>query len=256
MALVRIILPLVLALSFLTVSLAGPLNQQPLAPAVSFRFRDARAEDAGDIATVVIDAFSQAPVWKYIHQFEDEHPGYLWKCYKRQVEDMLADGPPKANPAKVLAVPDETTESGSRVVSISAWELNSTSASTEHFYSSMLTKAGNCWQRLDTNTTRLDQYVHHLESAKKTYLDEVFDRQFHLLMLATHPKWDGHDFAAVHLRWGLDLANNLGLPTTLLATAAGYPLYKSFGFEDVYNDTIHRLDGKGVIWHEVMKHTF
>ena len=45
------------------------------------------------------------------------------------------------------------------------------------------------------------------------------------------------------------------VPVTLLATPAGYPLYKSLGFESVANVTLNLLDGYngGITWIEYMQ---
>ncbi|ETS73057.1 hypothetical protein PFICI_15232 [Pestalotiopsis fici W106-1] len=248
-------LPLFLAaIACLPALLAHSLDQIPLSN-VAFVFRNATADDAGDIATVTIDAFSTAPYWDYLHQFQDKYPGYAWQCARDVYKSVLEDDSPDAYVFKVIAVPDRTARSGSRVVSFSVWDFNRTGMPDSTFASLMFGGTGNCSQRLDTNTTRVDHYYKSILESEKKYLDAVFKHQVYVGGLATHPQWDGHGFAKTHLDWGMEIADNLGLPTTLTGTEAGHPLYKSVGFEDLHNTTIERLDGKGIIWHEVMKYS-
>ncbi|KAK9415811.1 hypothetical protein SUNI508_10111 [Seiridium unicorne] len=237
--------------SNLPASLAQLSSQQPLG-AVPFEFREPRFQDAADLATTLFDAFSSAPAWKYLHQFQDEHPGYQWECSRKSLEDFFRHRPSNAPIVRVISVPDQTSESGSRVVSFSIWQFNKTRETIGSPAHLMFLDSGNCSQRLDVNKTRAEDYAKQMADMEKTYLDDVYEQQVYLGLLATHPKWDGNGFAAVHLHWGMALADNMGLPTTLIATPAGYPLYKSIGFEDIYNGTITRLDGLGVFWHEAM----
>ncbi|KAF7539103.1 hypothetical protein G7054_g2425 [Neopestalotiopsis clavispora] len=220
-----------------------------------FEFRAATGDDVDDLATLFIEAFSVAPMWRYIHQFEDDYPGYTWHCYRDKFKEILESNPNVTS--RVISVPDETTPSGSRVVSFSAWQFNKTRSSSEtsqSIWSMGLANWANCSAHLDINATRADDFLKQSAAAEDKYLNEVYDRQDYLALLATHPKWDGNGFAATHLKWGMALADATATPTTLLATPAGYPLYSSLGFEDMYNLSVNRLDGKGTFWYEVMVH--
>ncbi|KAH8649116.1 hypothetical protein BX600DRAFT_474568 [Xylariales sp. PMI_506] len=100
--------------------------------------------------------------------------------------------------------------------------------------------------------TRVLQLRKAIDDAGQTYIEDVYPWKVYLDLLATHPDWDGNGFGATHLRWGLALADARALPTVLMATPAGYPLYKSVGFEGIHNVTVERLDGEGIIWYEAM----
>jgi hypothetical protein len=225
---------------------------------VPFKFRDAVAEDIDDITDVVLDAFSPADDYKYIYQFRDQYPGYTWTCLRQIVKDSMVKAPTSYTTWSyttwtVISVPDPTSSRGSRVVSVAGWVFG---ARMEAFWPFGAANGLNCSQHLDANATRANQVQERMDSAKQKYLDDVYaDKQLYLKVLATHPKWDGHGFAAIHLHWGLAEAHKMGVPTTLIATTAGHPLYLSVGFNETYNITIERLDGLGTLWYEVMAYS-
>ncbi|KAK6193035.1 hypothetical protein LQW54_012862 [Pestalotiopsis sp. IQ-011] len=242
------------AISCLPIVRAVGELQKPLG-GVPFVLRDANVDDADDIATVTIDAFSAAPDWNYVHQFEDEYPGLAWVCARNAYKSIFeGDGPPPYV-IRAIAVPDQTAPTSFRVVSFSLWDFNRTGQHHSTFLHMGIAGTSNCSYRPDLNTTRAKQFQSSIDENEDKYLDSVYEHQVYLGGLATHPQWDGHGFAKTHLDWGMAIANRMGLPTTLTATEAGHPLYKSVGFEDLHNGTIVRLDGKGSIWHEVMKYS-
>lgn len=239
--------------------------------AVPFSFRNATIHDVDDITTVIIDAFKPSPVFKYIRQFADEAgEKYTWTCqrdgYLALFQQHAAD-----YRFQVITVPESTSVSGEKVVSVSVWDVSR----TEHHRDDVLPLSSlspllgrsmsqisgfNCSAHLDMNLTRAVHYQHFMEDAERKYLAEPFGAQLYLGLLATHPSWDGNGFAAQHLRWGKAQLERLReqpggrLPMTLLATPAGYPLYIDEGFQGLKNITMERLDGKGLIWHEAMSY--
>lgn len=54
-----------------------------------------------------------------------------------------------------------------------------------------------------------------------------------LSILACNPTRQRLGVGAALVKWGTDLADNLGLPCRLEASPVGYNLYRKFGFEDV-----------------------
>lgn len=262
----------------------------PVSPALSrvsstvpSRFRNATIGDIDDITTVLIDAFKPSPVFNYIRQFADEvGEEYVWTC---QRDDYLALFQQHSGDYRfqVVAVPDSTSLSGERVVSVSVWDVSRTEhhrddkllltplspllgrglSQTTHRSSrnrSRRVSGLNCSAHLDMNLTRAVHFQRFMEDAEREYLSEPLGAQLYLGLLATHPSWDGNGFAAQHLRWGraqLELLSGPlgdGMPMTLLATPAGYPLYTAEGFKELKNITMERLDGKGLFWHEAMSY--
>lgn len=124
-----------------------------------------------------------------------------------------------------------------------------------------------CSLHLDMNVVRAVHLLRQVEAADKEYIQDAHDHQLYLASLATHPDWDGHGFAAAQVQWGMRRAEaeeqrlsrlmgeQVKVPVTLLATPAGYPLYKSLGFESVSNVTFTLLDGwpGGTTWFEYMR---
>lgn len=247
----------------------------PSSAGIPFEFRPAVLDDIDDFTTVVIDAFSPGPAWKYVYQFQDEYPGYTWHCMRDQWKLLFGRSHAGVDlDFRVITVPDETAKTGSRVVSISVWDFNKTNdtwpSSSAHLqkvpafgslFHLLATGMGpganlwaNCSLHLDVNSTQAVPWVGAVRDAEQKYCDDVFERRAELGGLATHPKWDGHGFAAVHLNWGLKRADQLGLSTSLTGTPAAHSLYRSVGFEDIHNVTHERLDGNGTIWYEIMVH--
>ncbi|KAI1402688.1 hypothetical protein F4819DRAFT_267485 [Hypoxylon fuscum] len=252
----------ILALAFVPVffspiAWAASLHQQFLGATVPFDVRDAVLTDAVDIATTLIDAFSPAPVWKYIHPFYENYTNYFQECTEKEIARIINISSTYDLRFRVLTVPDRSAHSRRRVVSFSLWEFNRTAGDRGPFWPLGLAGAdnGNCSLQLATNTTRAAHLMKAMDSAQKTYLDDVYDHQVYIHLLATHPMWDGNGFAAAHLRWGMALSANMEMPTTLIVTAAGYPLYRSVAFEDIYNISVDRLDSQDTIWYEVMKYS-
>lgn len=264
-------------------------------------FRRATLDDIDDITTTLIDAFRAAPLWKYIRPSEEDvEPGYTWSCQRDFMRRLYLNEsePHNASVFYVIAVPDPTSRRGERAVSVAIWDFTmiASSGSVPHaspppessrLHAGLKLLAGDdraggapgsgsgsgpldsrararfdCAANLDKNMTRAAPLVRALEGAERAYLDEPLGAQLRLALLATHPSWDGHGFAARHLRWGKGKVAALNrrrgrehrLPITLLATPAGYPLYRREGFEGLKNVTVERLDGEGVFWYEAMKY--
>lgn len=123
-----------------------------------------------------------------------------------------------------------------------------------------------CSLHLDMNLIRALHLSRQFLAADEQYIKDAYEYQLYLGLLATHPDWDGHGFAAAQLRWGMELAKSrekdllltegkrVKIPVTLIATPAGYPLYKSMGFESVSNITLELLENfnGGTTWVEYM----
>lgn len=254
--------------------------QAPLTDTAPSHLRRATLDDADDITTVFVDAFKVWDAWKYVYQFEDQvDPAYTWTCARDMFRNTwLNQTGPYANIFNVIAVPDDASPTGDKVVSIAYWNLAFVNATPTDeslppphpmslFGSELaggLASASkfDCAANLDANLTRARQVHGAMEEANEKLLHGRFAPLLELALLATHPDWDGNGFAARHLRWGKAKLAELNrarepsearLPITLMATPAGYPLYVSEGFESLRNVTVERFDGKGVVWQEAMK---
>jgi hypothetical protein len=124
-----------------------------------------------------------------------------------------------------------------------------------------------CSLHLDLNLVRAAHLLPQIQAAEKKYIEDAYEHQLYLGVLATHPDWDGHGFGAAQVEWGMEKAKaeekllpqiegrKVKVPVTLMSTPAGYPLYKSLGFESVANVTIALLDNfdGGTTWFEYMR---
>ncbi|KAL2264247.1 hypothetical protein VTK26DRAFT_9023 [Humicola hyalothermophila] len=82
-----------------------------------------------------------------------------------------------------------------------------------------------------SNLAFIDAFIGGLNSKTQSHVKG--DPHLHLGVLACRPDRQGLGAGTALLRWGLDLADSLGIPTHLEASPAGYPLYRKFGFEDI-----------------------
>ncbi len=124
-----------------------------------------------------------------------------------------------------------------------------------------------CSLHLDMNLVRLAHLAPQLQAAEKKYVEEAYEHQLYLSLLATHPDWDGNGFGAMQVEWGMERVRaeskwlslvhgrEINVPLTLLATPTGYPLYKSLGFESVANITFNFIDSfqGSTTWFEYMR---
>lgn len=251
--------------------------------------RNATPADLPSIAKTFDDAFKPSPIWKYINQFVDQYPHYHKRCLLETVTQIIQKTTQDGNGViKVIAVPNEDSDGhahGETVVSVAFWHfIDETTADSDtdspmlnqhtgipghniwlhsessHPESGTTTAIStepdqppfNCTLHLDANITRLDSILSQESATIAHYLSPAYPTRLYLALLATHPDHDGHGYAAAQVELGLTWAAQRGLPVTLLATPAGYPVYKGLGFENVKNVTVEFLDGLGGDWEEVM----
>ncbi|KAJ9651708.1 hypothetical protein H2198_009020 [Neophaeococcomyces mojaviensis] len=268
------------------------LNKFPT-PDIPYTFRPAEFSDISDITDVIVDAFDPGPDWRYTYQFKDKYPAYHRECMRQTIEqqwDFFHDRDGVFMNVIEVPVPsddnsgDQTLEGDnqkSRVVSIGLFDIKPPFTQTSETQPSSLSTFPflpfhlavnnqpptsthlhpivtwpNCTAHLDANVTRAIDFSTKFTAAEHTYIETAYPQgQIYLQVLATHPEYDGHNFGATHCRWGMKLAleRGRGEPVTLIATPAGYPLYKSLGYESLRNVTIGMLDGLEVLWYEVMR---
>ncbi|TKA73770.1 hypothetical protein B0A55_07119 [Friedmanniomyces simplex] len=79
------------------------------------------------------------------------------------------------------------------------------------------------------NEEMMIEFFSQLGKAKKEQLGG--QPHVYLHILATHPKHYRRGVGAMHLRWGFEQAEKLGLPVYLESSPIGRPLYERNGFE-------------------------
>lgn len=225
--------------------------------------RPATEADFDDITTVLVDAFRSGPTWRYVSPDQDEYLEYTWNCTREKVEDVLRHAS-NTTFANVISVPtghdaaDRQRQRNERVVAVASWRI--IEPGTEHAdhdgVDTLGAWSGNakCSDQLDVNQTRSLDYNRQFLAAMVRYVWSLPQKQMYLAVLGTHPDWDGHGFGAAHCHWGMDMARGMGVPTTLMATPAGWPLYDSLGFGSVANVTIETLGKLENLWYEYMRY--
>jgi len=76
----------------------------------------------------------------------------------------------------------------------------------------------------------LNAFYTAIKSCKDSYLPNDTP---HVLLhfMGTDPEYNGRGVASMHLKWGLEQADRLGVLTYLEATDEGRGLYEKYGFE-------------------------
>lgn len=261
------ILTLLLALTISTqqTPLHPHPNQQPLSlplPAPSTpTLRPIHPADLPSLTNLIIDAFRPSATWHYLIPNFAAHEPEFRACMVRQVEREWANRHRNATFGNVITVPaDEAsgsgarTEGGEEIVAVALWNIRDETNHHIHTHPLLVllstTSPASC---PDINTTRALSLAAQQSSLEQRYLSPLAPRQLYLHTLATHPSWDGHGFAARHCIWGQHLAGEMGVPVTLTATEAGWPVYDALGWRGLRRETLRGLEGERVgEWVEAM----
>lgn len=224
-------------------------------------FRDLRTDDIPAITRVFVDAFAPGELYHYLAPDLQGHEEELARCMEVKIAQLWKARDRETTFGKVVAVGDEDVP-----VSFSIWNIRTHAARGARSWTTqtgLVSMVKECTTLPGVNMTRAIDYDKQEAAIIHREIDTAYPRQLYLNLLATHPRWDGHGFAARHLRWGkhkshelpgkLQAATAARWPVTLLATPAGYPLYSAEGFESVRNVTIYMLDGLGTLWYESMR---
>lgn len=227
------------------------------------QIRPATEADLDDITTVFIDAFAPGPVWRYLFPYLDQFKESVWNCTRETIGQQFADRP-NTTFVNVISVADrhstadEQGKRQDRVVAIAVWRIIEPTTELSHLASMDLLGvrpgSAKCSDHLEANETRALDYERQFSVAEKHYVLDFPHKQMYLGLLGTHPDWDGHGFGAAHCQWGVEMARGMGVPVTLIATPAGWPLYDSLEFESVANITIETLDEPENLWFEYMRY--
>lgn len=83
----------------------------------------------------------------------------------------------------------------------------------------------------DSNGPMIEEFLDKISEFKK----EILGNRAHVLLhvLATLPQHHRRGIGAMHLKWGLEQADRLGVPAYLESSPAGKPLYTRMGFQEM-----------------------
>jgi hypothetical protein len=108
-------------------------QQQVLSPQP--RLRNATLEDADDIATVVVAAFSPMRDWQYIYQFREKYPKEHYRCGRFEIIQALNSSSFRV---EVIEAP---AGSNLTVAAIAFWSQNATEDDAFSYHLSSKIKA-------------------------------------------------------------------------------------------------------------------
>ena len=86
--------------------------------------------------------------------------------------------------------------------------------------------------------------IHYKESIAKSLMNDMFMPCLVLNTLVTHPKYRRQGAASILLEWGLQQAAAVNVPTYLLASQSGQPLYLKNGFKPVRESLVYTDSSK------------
>ena len=222
-----------------------------------------RDMDATDYAMVIVprddpaNSARSVALWKMIRRGEESLRASRWTASPPTVDSSVIDSLVMGNARHGV---EQTEMSRQRLIEKRQAHVNEEQQGVTDIELS-------CSLHLDMNLIRALHISPQLQAVEKEYIEDKYEYQLYLGLLATHPDWDGHGFGAAQVQWGMELAKaeakrlsllegrQVQVPVTLLATPAGYPLYKSLGFESVANVTLSLLGNfnGGTTWYEYMR---
>lgn len=214
--------------------------------------RNATLEDVTAIVDILLDAFGPAPETRYIYQFRDQNPSYHRQCMK-QIAQRILKQQPEDTIVHLIDAPVAKGSHETKAVSLAVWNLGCQKTPSSMSLLELVQR--HCSRHLDLNITRALHWEEEFMPYKRRYIDKAYGSQVYLNGLATHPDFDGRGFAAAQVEWGKNLARRRGENVTLIATPAGYQLYRTIGFEEIANLTFTKVGGEFLTWFEVMVNT-
>lgn len=230
----------------------------------------------------MVDAFAPSRHWNYVYQFRKQNPEYHWECVRREIESAFL---PRNEKKFDINVIDDFVDDGDggvveKAVSVGIWQAKGeedhggqgdevwpfasfprwpgTQNGEGQRHGDQADAKGqqilNCSAHFDVNLTRVVHCNAELGAYQRKYLDDVYPRQMYLNLLATHPDFDGRGYGAAQVEWGKsrERSDDAGRNITLIATPAGYELYKMIEFEKMKNLTLTTVEGEMLSWFEVM----
>ncbi|OJJ84639.1 GNAT family N-acetyltransferase [Aspergillus glaucus CBS 516.65] len=91
------------------------------------------------------------------------------------------------------------------------------------------------WPR-GSDPTLCERFFGSMAAKREEYMGSK--PHYYLDMLGTHPSHNGKGIASMLLKWGLDRADNDGVPVFLSASPAGKPMYERRGFRVVQEEEV------------------
>lgn len=240
-----------LLLAFSDSHFVNDVYQQSLSQPLTLR--NATCSDAEAITNIILAAFHDSLHWKYVYQFQDDHPKQHFDCFYENVRKAF-DTPGVL--FQVVLLPNDTSPEHEQIpvassiwVLPTAWNLSETAdGGTDTSYSLLKTLAEAKCNHRDRNMSRSDDYDKQMTLAEKRYLESVYThpQQLYLNSLATHPDYQrrgaGSALVNAGVQFGKEVFGDENVTATLIATAAGEPLYMHLGWESMHNFSIRSLD--------------
>ncbi|KAK5119168.1 hypothetical protein LTR85_007782 [Meristemomyces frigidus] len=150
--------------------------------------------------------------------------------YKASTIKKWRKSPDTINKMKVIDTDLPDDDPYNKVIGVSDWNIYPHERSEEELDAEK-NEEDNDGHPPGLNVAFMAHFVEVMEKSKRKILG---GRPYvYLHILATHPQHHRRGVGAMHLKWGFEKADELGLPVYLESSPMGRPLYARMGFEEV-----------------------
>lgn len=202
--------------------------------------RPAVESDVNALADILFAASADDPNYPYRfpgrHQFPDDFRKHCrMKCleYLDKSTTIVCDRPSISDPEK------------SKVVAFGVWSRPSRDGwPTDAKLALHSPTSGYKPPEWLANRARSETFRNEIEKAKKDFFDSAYTQgHMFLSVLVCHPDYQRQGAGTELTAWGITMAREDGLNTTLFASPMGFPLYKKLGFRKLGSFRVH-IDGE------------
>lgn len=191
-----------------------------------FKVRDAGPDDIPSLADVYHSAFSDDIIAREVFIANLEAANRFWAAtFGRDMEDP--------NCQIVVVVNQESPQDAEEVIAFAKWVFPGAPIQDP--------PPADAWP--GKGHLAVD-FFGTMAKAHMRFMGER--RHWYLECLATHQDWMGKGAAGRLMRWGMERADEDGLPVFLEATAAGKRVYEKYGFRELGHDKFDWPEGSTV----------
>ncbi|KAK4129147.1 N-acetyltransferase-like protein [Parathielavia appendiculata] len=209
------------------------------------RVREATRDDIGAIVDINFTAFDDNVMNRLMY------PGGVTADVKAKYASKLFPQDNAGTPANegqtVLCVAEylpEPTDGPGEIVAFARWLLQREPRTEAGWKAKEFNATTETWGE-GCDVAVVNAFIGEMTRIQRDHAQG--EAALYLSLLACSPTRQRLGAGSALLKWGVDLADSLGLPSRVEASPAGYRLYKKFGYEDVDVLDLKVTDTWGVV---------